>query len=272
MNMGLRKTSAEREDDLNWLNENQKRICALYEEGFSILELQNLRGGQPLSRKHIEQLLVNNGISLRGFKRTKRYSEKVAATSLKKFGFANASSSPEIKKKRSDTFLKKYGVENPFQAEEVKAKIAQTNIHRYGHQNYGCLVQRGRTSNVHKILSSGLAIAGIPHENEVMVSYGKQSFFVDIVLGGGTCAVEVYGDYYHANPNKYHPDDLISVYEGKLAAKDIWTRDQDRLAKIQITLPVMVIWEHDIKHNLQQVVLNIKEYYESHQHRLANCI
>lgn len=257
---------ARRNEDINWLNENSARICQLYEEGFSILELQKIRNDRPLQRKFIEAVLLQNGITLRGFKRTKRYIEKARATSIDKFGYDNASSSPEIKKKRATTFLKKYGVENPFQANEVKAKIAKTNIARYGHQNYGCLVQRRRTSNVHKMLSGSLSLCGIPHENEIMISYGEKSFFVDIVLGGGKCAVEVYGDYYHANPKKYKSTDYISVYGGKKLAYEIWARDEERLTKIKTVLPVLVVWEYDIKHNLEQTVKLIQEYYESHQH------
>lgn len=73
------------------------------------------------------------------------------------------------------------------------------------------------------------------------------------------CYVEIYGDYWHANPNRYGPE--FEIRTG-LIARDIWEKDSNRLKEIkQITnKKVIVIWESEFK-NLKEKINEISTYF-----------
>jgi hypothetical protein len=254
------------DDSLEWCNNNQTFIIEQYDKGESVLGIQRL---SPLKeqcrRKHIEDIINKAGMSVRGIEQNGKILqlEKAKTTSLAKYGYANASSSPNIKNKREETFQKRYGVSNPFQHPEVKEKIYQTNIDRYGHPNPGCHAPRNKKlSYPHRVLSAKLNDYGILHENEVVI-YNAEIFSkykaprVDIMIGD--LVVEVFGDYYHANPIKYLPSDLISLFKGKVEAQEIWARDLVRLEKLgQCGYRTMIVWEYEIKYHLSEVIQRIK--------------
>lgn len=189
--------------------------------------------------------------------------ELAKATSLKRFGYENASSSPDVKIKRQNTFQERLGVSNPFQSKEVKKRIYEINIQRYGHPNPACHAERNKKlSSPHKKLSDKLNACGIEHLNEAVI-YNTLVFSkykaprVDILVGN--LVVEVFGDYYHANPKKYTGSDLISLFKGKIEAKEIWARDAVRINKLhECGLSTLVVWEFDIKNNLDKVIERIK--------------
>ena len=68
--------------------------------------------------------------------------------------------------------------------------------------------------------------------------------------------IEFNGDYWHANPNKYKPDNVIQ-YPGQAyrVAKDIWERDKTKLefAK-EKGYEVLVIWECDLVKNRDETI------------------
>jgi len=61
--------------------------------------------------------------------------EKVEKTSIKNFGYLNASNCPEKKNKRLKTMVERLGVENAFQNENIKNKSKQTLMDKYGVEN-----------------------------------------------------------------------------------------------------------------------------------------
>jgi G:T-mismatch repair DNA endonuclease (very short patch repair protein) len=71
---------------------------------------------------------------------------------------------------------------------------------------------------------------------------------------------EIQGDKWHANPNIYKPNDLITgLWVGELTASEIWKRDEIRKKHMEsFGYTVYYIWEYDIRHNLPQVKYFIK--------------
>lgn len=88
---------------------------------------------------------------------------------------------------------------------------------------------------------------------------------VDIVHNKYKLAIEVYGNFWHANPLIYKSNDLINIKKCK-TAQDIWDRDNKRINKIKNAgYEVLIFWEKDIlsKNNYIETISNfIKEKFE----------
>lgn len=59
-------------------------------------------------------------------------------------------------------------------------------------------------------------------------------------------AVEINGDYVHANPKYYSADDIIRLPGSSYTAAEKWDNDEQRRIKLeQMGYTVFVIWESD---------------------------
>lgn len=269
--MGL-WTKSQREAGKNWVNDNAGMIVALYQDGYSILHLQQL-SPVKIGRDLIEKCIQKSGIPLRGINQNgkARQIEKARGTSKARFGYENASSSPTVKAKRARTFYERLGVENPFQHKEIQRQIRDTNIKKYGHPYPGThSLRRVKISAPHRTLSEALVTSGVQHENEVVV-YNEHLFSkykaprADILIDG-KLVVEVFGDYYHANPSKYKATDLISRFRGKVEAQQIWQEDANRIEKLKLAgYKVLVVWEQTIKQDIQKALKEINAALENLQ-------
>lgn len=72
----------------------------------------------------------------------------------------------------------------------------------------------------------------------------NQSVFYDIADTADMKIIEYNGDYWHANPKKYGPNDIISQIG--LTAREIWEHDQLKiLTAMKRGFTVEVVWESD---------------------------
>jgi hypothetical protein len=101
--------------------------------------------------------------------------------------------------------------------------------------------------------------------DKIWTSYVKNPtsgkfYFPDFEFTG--CFVEIYGDYWHANPNLYGPNHLMAYDE---RAEEVWVRDAERVNDIQAVTgkQVFIIWESEIKNEtlLQEKLNEISKYY-----------
>lgn len=80
------------------------------------------------------------------------------------------------------------------------------------------------------------------YENNVQISY----YNVDFVDKTSNHIIEVYGDYWHCNPDLY-PDNYIHPYY-KMTAKHKRKLDNDRVQYLEsLGYTVTVIWESDLE-------------------------
>lgn len=97
-----------------------------------------------------------------------------------------------------------------------------------------------------------LAEAGVDYERHVSINFPSGGYAVVDVLVRGKIAIEVYGDYYHANPEKY-PDD--HVLRGGLTAKAKRAEDASKNEKLAgMGYKVIVVWEGDLKDRTEVAV------------------
>jgi len=196
-------------------------------------------------------------------------------TCKKRYGVLNVSSSPVVKNKRTNTIIQRYGVHNVFQHDDIKQKIRHTLLEKYGaenliHTDYYWNRQKlsFSISKPHKKLERKLKKGGLQILNEkrgLFSSYNdvlerNYSPRPDMVVKNKKVVIEVYGDYFHANPKLYKSDAIIQTWRGPKKASDIWLTDQIRTQHIERHgYKVYVIWESDIDNDelIQKMIYEI---------------
>lgn len=181
----------------------------------------------------------------------------------KKYGCTNVSQMQVVKDKKVEKALEKYGCINVFQSEEIKQRSRKTMIEKYGVeytvQLPGYAKNSGKVSQMHKDISKFLKLNKIKHTNEEIFPrvsqkinrmYGPRA---DIKLTNKKIVIEVNGDMWHANPQKYKARDIINTWTGPQTAKKIWEKDKIKKEHIEsFGYKVLYIWEYDIRLNKQK--------------------
>ncbi len=156
------------------------------------------------------------------------------------------------------------GITNVFQRESVKDKSKTTFLEKYGVENAAELPRNGRSiySKPHRLIVEALQRAGVIVQVELKLAVEKSYFAYDVVIIGTKKLIEVNGDYWHANPVMYKPDDRVQF--GKTTfkfAKDIWKHDEIKIAHAKsLGYEVLTVWESDTKSNLIETIEKVLLY------------
>jgi len=153
----------------------------------------------------------------------------------------------QISKKTTAQLNKRYNKMTAEEKEALNRKISKSIRKKYEDEDYverraagitGWL--KTRTSKVEMKVAKEL----LPLGYEQGVRVGR--YVVDFINNDTNTIVEVNGDYWHANPEKYSPD-YFHKAKG-LTAKEIWCYDKQRNEHLaQLGYKVVVVWEKEIK-------------------------
>lgn len=207
--------------------------------------------------------------------------KKSIETSMAKYGFKHASQCNEFKVTK-EYCLKKYGEEVGLQKynELCYNKGYSTRleyfINKFGTElgpekfeerkrNFICSPNNGSVSKLNLFFSDILKQLNIDFESEFVIKYENNYKKYDFKIGN--TLIELNGEFWHANPEKYHDDDILSFPGGSVIAKNIWEKD---LIKKDIAekngYKLIVYWEDYIKskYGLDKIKEEIKKInYES---------
>ena len=137
-------------------------------------------------------------------------------------------------------------------SEETKAKIKQKRALQ---------ILPMRDSKPELLVQSILKNNNISFEKHKMIKDGNGFYHqVDLFINPNIC-IEIDGDYWHGNPNKYNGDFVIKTRKNiQVTANDIWLRDQLVNTKLTNMGYCMIrIWESDIKLDSTQILKQIKQ-------------
>jgi G:T-mismatch repair DNA endonuclease (very short patch repair protein) len=71
--------------------------------------------------------------------------------------------------------------------------------------------------------------------------------------------IEIFGNYWHANPTMYESYDEFN-FNTVLTASEIWEKDKSRISNLEkLGYNVIVVWENEIKEDINKVIKNIKK-------------
>lgn len=224
------------------------------------------------SSSSINKLLKSYGIEVRSIKESKntvRVRQKTEATNIEKYGHRhnfckehpsrikweselkesydviNVFQRDDVKALIEQTFIERYGVTNPMHVEEIRQKAWNTTFERHG-VYFGVLKSRKPhwqyTSKPQNKLYEYLDSLNILYEKEKSV----YPYFVDAI--SNKTVIELFGDFWHANPIKYKETDILKFpMNYRPTAKDIWEKDKRRIEYIKSKgYNVIIIWENDI--------------------------
>lgn len=102
-----------------------------------------------------------------------------------------------------------------------------------------------------------------PREYHKYLKSLKKSCFLDFYMERGNKAIEFYGDYWHANPNKYAPEDIVFFPKQKsIVASEIWEKDNERIEAIKKEhgIEVLIVWEFDYINDEKNVMEIVKKF------------
>jgi len=210
--------------------------------------------------------------------------EKVKKTCYKKYGAINPlSKNTDPYHKRNQTVLQKYGVKNIFQYDEIIQRIHSDKyyLEKYG-LNFGDFKkkqmkyiwshltdeeknhwlnislhgEKSRRNNTPSTSKLETRIQSILDRSKIVYTkpFFIHPYWYDFYLNEFKIILEIQGDYWHANPSMYYPDDLIHYISTKITAQNIWDKDKKKadIAK-QKGFLVIYIWESEM------IILNEKE-------------
>lgn len=179
-------------------------------------------------------------------------------SSLDKYGFEHNFCSGHPSRLRWEKELfENEGITNVFQREDVKRKISSSIVNKYGKELWRhTLTVRGSgiISQLNKKVFNVLEENNIEFVIEFKISRsdGGHYYAYDVLLGENKI-IEIYGDYWHGNPEIYKPNDLLLKGSSKeIKMSDKWKADKE---KIDFVLnrgySVLIVWENDLKNNFE---------------------
>lgn len=196
---------------------------------------------------------------------SQRCKQKRENTNMERYGASNPlakGTGPFYK--RNATVVSKYGCTNVFQTPSVKK-----SIHDYNMQTYGIPypVKHKTTNNLskpHQVVCNvldGMDISYLNEKKNLFYRYNEHlsrtyNPIPDIWIPNLRIVLEIYGNYWHANPSMYKPTDIIKadrhpykINTGNFpTASDIWSHDKIRKDHIEsFGVQVHVLWESECK-------------------------
>jgi len=172
---------------------------------------------------------------------------------IKKYGnnITNASQIPEVKEKISAT--QKLRFEN--MSLENKRKVTQSarnNLKKFGGKK--------RTSKFELKFKKFLDNFNIIYDDQYIIHKcnNKSYITIDFYLTEYNIAIELLGDYFHANPNKYKDNHYFKQFN--MTAKQIRNKDKRRFGLIKhLGYNLITFWEYDFYNNIEYIEQILKE-------------
>lgn len=249
-------------------------------ERYSLPDFQREHG---LNYEQTQFLLDWFGIPKRGASAAGKASvSKRETTCLQRYGKTNPSQLDEVKVKKAATFVEHYGVDNIWKTQEFKDGLDGYYMAKYGigygdfqtgrsrrvwenkspeakaawleksilsEQAQDRKVRRRDGNNISKAetrISDLLTEMGVTHTRQLCLTRGKKRLYYDLHIPNLNLIIEFNGDYWHANPATYGPDDIIPFRFAGVCARDIWEKDRVKLDLAhEKGYRVLVIWERE---------------------------
>jgi len=263
---------------MNNITKNKKEIKYLYilhnfkelsketlqkEYQIDKMSLPDIREKYDIDFKSILFLLNYYDIKVRSISEsTKLTLNKKIKTCLKKYGVDHYSQKDLAKESKKKTFIEKYGIDNVWKSEYFKKNLDKYFFEKHGFNRSDYYKNKwinkseeekskiikdwyskcSYSSGLEKRIRSILDDMGIRYiSNEII---NDKSF--DIIIENKI--IEIQGDFWHANPNRYNPDDVLNFPGGKKPlAKELWIKDKNKRIFVEnLGYDILYLWESDI--------------------------
>jgi len=143
-----------------------------------------------------------------------------------------------------ENFIKRYGEILGFEKWE-----------KYKNERIKKLFQKGKNTKLNEyfeeLLLEYIDISQVERE------FNMENLWYDFKIKNNTL-IEINGDYWHANPNKYNAEDIINYPGGrKIKACKIWEKDKNKInLAIKNGYKIFVFWESELKNKDKQKLID----------------
>ena len=212
--------------------------------------------------------------------------QRIAKSIRAKYGVDNPSQLEWVKEKKKATFLKHYGVDNIWKSPEyykwledymlIHHGVKRVSTNPWGWRGAG---KKRREERIQKLFSGrdkwwaslsdeekyskmselcrantfcskletrvadALSRLHIVHRRHVPVGHRNYDFEIDKTK----ILIEVNGDFWHANPEKYKAGDVVHFPDGHRKVEEIWKNDErKRLTAEAKGYKLLIIWESEL--------------------------
>lgn len=194
---------------------------------------------------------------------TKLTTDKKINTCLQKYGVEWYSQTDKAKLSKKETFKKNYGTDNIWKSDYFKKNLDKyffkkhgLNRSEYFKDKWIKLNEEEKSkilkdwyskctysSGLEKRIKSILDDMGIEYISNGLIN--NRSF--DIIIDNNI--IEIQGDFWHANPDKYKPNDYLNFPGGKkIKASELWKKDEEKKVMVEkLKYNLLYLWENDIK-------------------------
>ena len=220
----------------------------------NLYSLPDLRKKYGIAFRQAQRLLTAHGIEIRGISESAKQitTRKIKETCSIVYGVSNPSQLEEIKAKKKETFIKHYGVDNIWKTEEFK-DLTRERWNSYNEEDktriLKGIIYKHRTGEISKLEKRILCILkDIGIDFVVQFKIGKYFHKYDAKIVGTKTLLEINGDFWHANPKLYEPNDVLNFSKtNHPKAKDIWKKDEkNRKVAENNGYKVIYLWENEI--------------------------
>ena len=208
--------------------------------------------------------------------------QKAQKTFHEKYGVSNPSQLEWVNDKKKKTFSEHFGVDNVWKTKNYLSKLENIFWDKYNmtisdcrslkaketwsnktddekrrwllnsiHSDTSQLKQlRGyNKSKLESKVEAVLSRLSITYTHTFLIKVSnRKRYFYDFYLKDYNLILEINGDYWHANPSIYKPDDLLHYRFKTVSAKEIWEKDKAKITEaMRRGYNLETIWESDAK-------------------------
>lgn len=213
-------------------------------------------------------------------------------------GITNVFQREEVKQKSIQTLINKYGVEHIAQHDDFKVNL-DFYIKKFGEiegkkkyeelcyekgktlrlsyyvelfgEDEGLLkyqerikkssnFKRSSVSNLSVIFAKLLDELQIQYEQEFVIQESIYTRIYDFKINN--LLIELNGDFWHANPNKYNADDILNFPGGNVIASNLWKKDEFKKELALLNgFDIIYFWENELNNSkkLKEIKNKINE-------------
>ena len=185
----------------------------------------------------------------------------------------------QLSKQTLENFITRYGiVEGNLRYENWKRTCSQTLsnfIHRHGEINGTLLYDEYRSKCLKNLLKNGSKTKLNDDFDAILLNYIPATlinrefpikedrwYIYDFFFPSKNIIIEVHGDFWHCNPNKYVSGQFIN-WPGKIdkvLVDDVWVKDEiKRQIALKNGMEYYYFWEFDIRNNVELIKNQLKE-------------
>jgi len=187
---------------------------------------------------------------------------------LEKFGVDNIWKSDWFKQNRDNFFIEKHGL-----SVSDYNKLHWLSLSEDEQKNHmmNSVQKSSIESSIELRIKSLLDMMNIQYTSQMKLKSSKNSlYFFDICISD--ILIEINGDFWHANPNKYKKGDILKFPKKEVSSDELWLKDKIKKKDAnKIGYNVVYLWESFIrKSSNEELIETLKDIIENKNYKDRN--